>query len=72
MAGGRPVAALLALIDEHLGKDNEVPHGLQLRAALQRLQEATGWIAAHGLEDPEQAGMAATPFLRLMALTVVA
>jgi hypothetical protein len=72
MAGGRPVASLLGLIESYLGEGDEVPHAAQLRAAMQRLQEATGWIAGHGLEDPEQAGAVATPYLRLMAVTVIA
>jgi alkylation response protein AidB-like acyl-CoA dehydrogenase len=72
MAGGRPVAGLFGLIESFLGYGDRVPHAPELRAALQRLQEATGWIAANGLEDPEQAGAVATPYLRLMALTVIA
>jgi hypothetical protein len=36
------------------------------------LEKATQWIAANGMKDPEQAGAAASPFLRLMALTVIA
>lgn len=36
------------------------------------LEEATLWIAAKGSEDPEQAAAAATPYLRLVALTVIA
>jgi alkylation response protein AidB-like acyl-CoA dehydrogenase len=43
-----------------------------LRNNIQALQEATMWIAENAPEDPEQAGAAATPYLRLMALTVIA
>ncbi|MGB1141256.1 MAG: acyl-CoA dehydrogenase C-terminal domain-containing protein, partial [Halioglobus sp.] len=71
MAGGRPIAALFGLIEAFLAESDDAPHAESLRAALARLQEATGWIAANGLEDPEQAGTAATPYLRLMALTVI-
>jgi alkylation response protein AidB-like acyl-CoA dehydrogenase len=69
MAGGRPIAGLLGLIEAFLG--DEVPHRDRLREGAQRLQEATAWIAAHGLEDPEQAGAVATAYLRLAALTVI-
>lgn len=72
MAGGRPVAALFALVQDYLDSASEVPHGQALQTALSRLQQATQWVAANGLEDPEQAGTAATPYLRLMALTVIA
>ena len=48
-----------------------MPHAEPLRDAVTALKEATNWVAANGLEDPEQAGAAATPYLRLMALTVV-
>ncbi len=40
--------------------------------ALQQLQKATLWIASEGMKDAEQAGAAATPYLRLFALTSLA
>jgi hypothetical protein len=43
-----------------------------LGAALKQLQQATMWIATEGMKDPEQAGAAATPYLRLFALTSLA
>ena len=39
---------------------------------MQSLEEATMWIAGNAPQDPEQAGAAAAPYLRLMALTVIA
>ena len=36
------------------------------------MSDATNWIAENGPGDPEQAGAAATPYLRLMALTMIA
>jgi len=36
------------------------------------LEEAINWLNDNGRQDPEQAGAAATPFLRLTAFTVMA
>ena len=36
--------------------------------AVGRLQRATGWLAEAGVKDPEQAGAAASEYLRLFAL----
>jgi alkylation response protein AidB-like acyl-CoA dehydrogenase len=38
---------------------------------IQPLQKALGWLAAHAMKDPEQAGAAATPLLRMFALTTL-
>ena len=43
-----------------------------LQDATKSLEEATMWIAGNAPQDPEQAGAAAAPYLRLMALTVIA
>ncbi len=40
--------------------------------AFAKLQQATAWLAQAGLADPEEAGAAATDFLRLFALTALA
>ncbi len=37
-----------------------------------RLQQATLWVAQQGLRDPEEAGAAASDFLRLFGLTALA
>ena len=42
-----------------------------MAAALATLLGATYWIDTHGLQDPEQAGAGATPYLRLVALVVI-
>ena len=39
-------------------------HVPAVAAALKQLQQATLWIASEGMKDPEQAGAAATPYLR--------
>ncbi len=43
-----------------------------LAKAFGRLQRASAWIAQSGLADPDQAGAAATDYLRLFGLTALA
>jgi hypothetical protein len=57
---------------EQLVRDGRIARIYEGTNGIQALQEATMWIATNGPEDPEQAGAAATPYLRLMALTVIA
>ncbi len=45
---------------------------MALAKAFGRLQQATAWIAQEGLRDPEQAGAAASDYLRLFALVALA
>jgi len=45
---------------------------LPFAKAFSRLQQATAWIAQQGLRDPEEAGAAATDYLRLFGLTALA
>ena len=40
--------------------------------AFAKLQQATAWLAQQGLKSPEEAGAAATDYLRLFALTALA
>jgi hypothetical protein len=40
--------------------------------AFAKLQQATAWLAQAGMADPEEAGAAATDYLRLFALTALA
>jgi alkylation response protein AidB-like acyl-CoA dehydrogenase len=72
LGGGRLVAGLFTLLDEYVRENPDAPHVEQLTESITKLREATSWIAGNGLEDPEQAGAAASPYLRLMALTVIA
>ena len=44
---------------------------LPLAKAFAKLQQATGWLAQAGLKDPEEAGAAATDYLRLFALVAL-
>jgi butyryl-CoA dehydrogenase len=43
-----------------------------LAAAMARVQEATAHVASRAAQDPEEVGAAATPYLRLVALTLLA
>ncbi|MDX1736224.1 MAG: acyl-CoA dehydrogenase C-terminal domain-containing protein [Halioglobus sp.] len=71
LAGGRLIQGLFTLLEQHQSQHAESAFAGQLREATAALQEATVWIAAKGMEDPEQAAAAAAPYLRLMALTVI-
>jgi len=44
---------------------------LPLVKAFAKLQQATGWLAQAGVKDPEEAGAAATDYLRLFSLVAL-
>ncbi len=46
------------------------PVGRELSAAIDALEDTTGWILSEGMADPVQALSAATPYQRLFAVTV--
>ncbi len=64
LARMRATAADLAAGDERLA-----PIARELGAALDALEDATGWVLTEGLADPVQALSAATPYQRLFATT---
>ena len=72
LKGGQLIAQLFDTIRTFLAATPDAPHHSELEAALTSLEEATTWIASNGMQDPEQAGAAASPYLRLTALTVIA
>jgi len=72
LGGGRAVRNYFALVEGWLKANVEAEHVTAVGAALKQLQQATLWIASEGMKDPEQAGAAATPYLRLFALTSLA
>ncbi|HEY9118380.1 MAG TPA: acyl-CoA dehydrogenase C-terminal domain-containing protein [Marinobacter sp.] len=72
LKGGQLVRTLFAELTSYLKENPEAPHREELKAAIRSLESATLWIASNAPKDPEQAGAAATPYLRLMALTVIA
>ena len=72
LKGGRLIGRLFDTITSFLAEHGDAPFHDAVASALQSLQEATTWIATNGMQDPEQAGAGATPYLRLTALTVIA
>ncbi|UXD88466.1 acyl-CoA dehydrogenase C-terminal domain-containing protein [Thalassolituus hydrocarboniclasticus] len=72
MNGGRALKRFFAMLDGFINDNPDAPHLSQLKAAIGRLQKATMWLMQNGMSDREQAGAAATPYLRLFALTAVA
>ncbi|MHA6492761.1 acyl-CoA dehydrogenase C-terminal domain-containing protein [Pseudomonas borbori] len=72
LGGGRAVRSYFTLIEGWLGANPQAAHGAAVGRVLKQLQQATLWIASEGMKDPEQAGAAATPYLRLFALTSLA
>ena len=72
LGGGRAVRSYFALLNGWLQANPQAPHAASVGKALQQLQKATLWIASEGMKDAEQAGAAATPYLRLFALTSLA
>jgi alkylation response protein AidB-like acyl-CoA dehydrogenase len=72
LRGGRLIGHLLTTLNDYLKENGSLAHHDALAAAVKSLEAATDWIASNGMEDAEQAGAAASPYLRLMALTVIA
>jgi len=72
LKGGQLVRTLFGVLTTYLKDNPEAPHREELTDAIKALEEATLWLADHAPKDPEQAGAAATPYLRVMALTVTA
>ncbi|MGE3652429.1 MAG: acyl-CoA dehydrogenase, partial [Reyranellaceae bacterium] len=76
MKGGRPAQRLLGEIngfiaahkDEAAMKEFVEP----LEKAIGRVQDSALWLMQNGMKNPDEAGGAATDFLRLMALTAMA
>jgi alkylation response protein AidB-like acyl-CoA dehydrogenase len=64
-----PVSAYLEGVSE---KPEMQEFALPSLKAFAKLQQATAWLAQAGLKNPEEAGAAATDYLRLFALTALA
>lgn len=69
LKGGKLIKRFFAMTQGYLAENEGTPYADKVAGLLKQLQEATMWIASNGMKDPEQAGAAATPYLRLMALT---
>jgi butyryl-CoA dehydrogenase len=63
---------LAAYIEAHQADDQLIEFIQPLTKAFGRLQRASAWIAQSGLSNPEQAGAAATDYMRLFGLTALA
>ncbi|WP_408590429.1 acyl-CoA dehydrogenase C-terminal domain-containing protein [Novosphingobium sp.] len=61
-----------AFIEDNAGDEALAPTITGLKRAFEALQGATAMIAERGLRDPEEAGAAATDYLRLMGLVAMA
>jgi alkylation response protein AidB-like acyl-CoA dehydrogenase len=59
-------------IETHAADAGLMPFVAGLKRAFEALQGATAMIAERGLRDPEEAGAAATDYLRLMGLVAMA
>ena len=64
-----PVAGFL---EESQDDPRMVEFVMPLAKAFGRLQQATAWVAQQGLRDPEEAGAAASDYLRLFGLVALA
>jgi hypothetical protein len=73
---GRAVQAFLRAIDEEIVATPEDPSlgflAGRLGEAAAELKAATGWLAQHGLTDPNEAGAAAYPYMTLTGIVAVA
>ncbi|MDH5557585.1 MAG: acyl-CoA dehydrogenase C-terminal domain-containing protein, partial [Alphaproteobacteria bacterium] len=62
----------MAFIEAEMEKPEMQDYVLPFAKAFSRLQQATAWLAQQGLRDPEEAGAAASDYLRLFGLTALA
>ncbi|HEX3944069.1 MAG TPA: acyl-CoA dehydrogenase C-terminal domain-containing protein [Rhizomicrobium sp.] len=72
--GGAAPIALFSLIGQWLadnGGEELAPFVKPVRRGLDSLQQATMWLAQRGLANPNDAGAAATDYLRLMGIVTV-
>jgi alkylation response protein AidB-like acyl-CoA dehydrogenase len=73
---GRLARRFFQPVSEYIETGSEKPalqeFVLPTAKAFAKLQQATAWLAQAGLADPEEAGAAATDYLRLFALTALA
>lgn len=72
--GGAAPMALLQLITgwlgENAGDEKMAPYTKPVQRGLDILQQATMWLAQHGMQNPNDAGAGAVDYLRLMGIVV--
>jgi alkylation response protein AidB-like acyl-CoA dehydrogenase len=70
--GGRAIRSFLEMVGEEIKdtKSSGDPAGIAsaLEPALADLQAATMWLAQHGMQDPDNAGAGAYPYMDLLGL----
>ena len=73
--GGRAILALFGEISQFLAaaKDEPAmtPYAGATKTALGHLQQATMWLGANGMANPDNAGAGSTDYLHLMGLTAL-
>ena len=74
--GGRAITAHFKAINDFLtaNKDDAAlaPALAATKTALSQLQQATMWLMANGMKNPDNAGAASTDYLNLLGLTTLA
>jgi alkylation response protein AidB-like acyl-CoA dehydrogenase len=68
---GRLVRAFFTPVQDFVDSNKDDAAVAPLAAAFEALQQATMFIAENGMRDPEEAGAAATDYLRLMGLVAL-
>lgn len=71
MAGGRAIKRFFGMLDHYCKNNENNLHIEHVKNSNKKLQQATMWLMQHGMTDREQAGSAATPYLRVFALTAM-
>ena len=73
--GGRALMAFLAEVSGFLAASKDdaalAPYLGGLKSALGHLQQASMWLQANGLKDPDNAGAASTDYMHLFGLTAL-
>jgi alkylation response protein AidB-like acyl-CoA dehydrogenase len=71
MEGGRAIRAFFAAVQAELVETEAAIADIAapVEDALSKLEQATGWLAQNGFANPDEAGGAATDYLRIFALT---
>jgi hypothetical protein len=73
--GGAAPMALFGQINAWLTENESdaamAPYVKGVKRSLENLQAATMWLAANGLQNPNNAGAGASDYLRMMGITVV-
>ncbi|GAA5317294.1 MAG: acyl-CoA dehydrogenase C-terminal domain-containing protein [Candidatus Pelagadaptatus aseana] len=72
MKGGRLAGTYFNALSEILSGVRNEAHKAAAQTFIETLQQSLGWLVNESVKDPEQAAAAATPLLRMFALTTIA